>query len=462
MERLCKCLVIILLLLGLPLGCGEAPEAIPSPHPITLVAPQKETGKLYLFASNRFLNTVYRIDLETLEVAEIDVGERPRNLDVRPDGNQVAVANERGRSISLIDAVSLKVQTVHTGEEPLDIRYSPDGAWLAVANYKNETVSLINPVTLEHYNLWVGGGPASISFDETSRVVAVACFQEGTVRLIGVETKQILAYYRLTDISELDTDARPQAVSFGPANSAGAQHLFIGLRNDDFTTEASFVYSLALLPIRVEGDNLLLGDEMQVLRGGPNPRGFIWHPDGRRVLTINHSFTDEGLGYNVDTISNLIYETAGPTGGERKTVPSPQRLSLLEPPPEIIALTPRPDFTHLPDGDPRYVYRTDGRWVEQSRYTVGRNPISAAMAPNDKLLAVANQDNDSVSLIDLTQYGVRSVSVTEKPYALAFTPSGRQVIVVHETPLMPVMTIDVETGKRRTLYESLSMNRWLD
>jgi len=462
MERLGKHLALTLLLMVIPSGCGEERETTSSPLPVILLISGNDTNQGFLFAANRFLNTVYRIDPETLETVKVGMN-KPRILIVSPDGDQAAVANERGRSISLIDARTLKVQTIRTGRKPTDVRYSPDGAWLAVAHYEDNSVSLIQTATQAVTNIPVAGGPVSVAFDETSGVAAVACFDSEAVALIGVELKQVLALFHISYVSPIEAHVRPLVVSFGPTGSPGAQRLFVGLSGDDYQTEADPPFSLAILPIWAAGDELLLGDEMQLIRSGPNPYGLIWCRRGEMLLTINHSTVDRYPGSDADTVSVLAYENQGTSTLPEKPAPASRRLSLREAPAEVVTISPRLDFTHLPDGDPRFHYRQSGHWVEQHRSEVGRRPIAAALELDRELVAIAGRDSASVSLLDLREpQTIRTVPVPEQPCALAYASGGRLLVVVHETPLMPVTVIDVEKGESRTLIDSLAMNRWLE
>jgi DNA-binding beta-propeller fold protein YncE len=448
-KLLCAAAVALALTL---LGCG-LPEAQPSPHAATVVQPLNGEGKLYLFASNRFVDAVYRIDLETLKFKAVKVGDKPRNLAASPDGLQVAVANEGDHSISLIDSVHLDTRTVQTGRKPFDVRYSPDGLWLAVANYDDETVSLIDPATRELWDVWVGGGPSSVAFDDRSEFVAVACFHENAVKLIGVADKLAVASWLLDDIAGAPVDAHPQTVTFGPAGTAHQRTMFVGMRPDDYDTEAengydSYADSIAVIPFppRFSEDPTATPDGVQIVRAGPNPRGFIFNHAGDRLLAINHVYDVFDEHNPNDTISELTY-----SAGDEEQASGWRDAAAKRP--VAVGLAVR-----------AYDWMADltAHWFEQRRYAVDRNPVAGALAPDRDLVAVANKDSGTVSLLDLTDAGTVRVSVDDKPFALAFTPSGRWIVVVHETALMPVSVIDVQNGTSKKLYESLSMDRWLE
>jgi len=395
-------------------GCGLEDEPIPSPHAVVLINPSNSSGEQYLFASNRFLDRVYRINTRSLNVDEIKVGAKPRNITANPDGTLVAVANEAGKSISIIATESLQTWKVSTGYEPRDIRFSPDGAWLAVANYKNETVSLIHMdnKTLQS-QIWVGGGPVSLDFDPTSAYVAVVCYNEDAVRVIDVEEKKVIFDWQ--DDELLD---RPQAVVFGHADSPAEGLLFVGCRRDpDDPEHESYADSIAVFHLTERWyDNHVFEPEIEIIRSGPNPRGFGWTQDGDKLLAINHVFEYSDT-YDVDTLSVL----------------------------DIVR----------------------GEVDESYRIVVGDNPVALARAPEVDMFAVANKDGGSVTVVDLDEdsgsyQATASISTEINPYALAFSPDGRKVVVVHETPLMPVSVVDLDTGKSKVVYRSVGYDDWIE
>ena len=395
----------ILLLIGLA-GCASD-EPITSPHAAAVVYPQNSKGAAYLFASNRFLDRVYRIDLESLDVKVVKVGKKPRNIAPSPDGNYIAVANEEGASITIIGTANLCTRTIMTGFTPKDVRFSPDGKWIAVANYDNESVALVDARQFSTFEIWVGGGPASVAFDETSTRLAVACYDEDSVKIIDVETKEIERSWFGYDYGY----DRPQVILFGRAGTPSENMLFVGNRKSpgDAYEHGSYDESIAILHLTEDWiENLDFQPVSELVTSGANPRGLLLNHDGDRLITLNYSFEET----ETDTLSMIAIESQGST--------------------------------------------------EIKRFISQRNPVAAALASNKDLLAVANKNSASVSLFDLEFQGAVHVKTVEKPYALAFNPSGTKVVVVHETPLMPVSIVDVERGTSKVVIKSASMNDWVE
>ncbi|MDP8225387.1 MAG: YncE family protein [Candidatus Lernaella stagnicola] len=447
--------------LAFSIACGDMPEAIPAPHAIATVQPYGDGGKTFLFATNRYTDQVYRVDLSNFDVREVKVGNKPRNITASPDGRQVAVASEKDKSITLIDTLSLHARRVHTGREPRDVRYSPDGQWIAVANYKNESVSLIGSQSGEHYVVWVGGGPASVAFDETSRIVAVACFYEESIKVIGVASKQIVAQWNMYEIPGLDVFSEPQAVAFGPAGTPAGRTLFVGMRTDSYVTSDAYADSIATIPLWVADDELEIG-HARGIRAGPNPRGFSFDHDGGRVIVINKSLTEgDESGYDVDTLSVLIRDTGEteppPISGPGKAPTFPVEVGR----PSLADYEPPPDQLERIRGKPRSAL-LESAWRELSRLVMERNPTAVAMHPEKDRIAVACRNGDTVIVVDLDSLQMSMFATEERPYALSFDPTGQYVIVAHETPLMPLSIIDTYDGDVRVLFDSLSMRDWVE
>lgn len=402
---------LFLMLLAGAFGCGFEDEPIPSPHAIAIVTPQSSDQTPYLFASNRFLHKVYRINLETLDVDEISVGKKPRNIAASPDGSLVAVANERGKSITVIDSITLAKTTVQTGYCPRDVQFSPDGNWIGVANLEGETVSLINAHSGNMWNIWVGGGPNSVAFDPTSRFLAAACYNEDAVKIINVETKKY--YYNWMDQGAI---TRPQAVTFSKQYDDGSYLLFVGCHEDPYEYHHES-YADSIVVLHWQGDwyeNESYQPTTTVVRAGPNPRGFLWNYERDRLFAVNHVFGESEYGYTIDTVSVLKVE-----------------------------------------------YNREPNVREDFRFVTEENPVAATITPSG-MLAVANKNGGSISLLDTNTYSSRNYGTLAKPYALAFNPSGNKVIVVHETPLMPLSVVNLQTGKVKVVFDSLSMGRWIE
>jgi DNA-binding beta-propeller fold protein YncE len=162
----------------------------------------------------------------------------------------------------------------------------------------------------------------------------------------------------------------------------------------------------------------------------------LWNHEGTAMLAFNHGeATDSGV---VDTVSEVEW-----TDQNAPTPPPPAAKFGIAALADLNLLSPL------------------ANWFEKRRFIVGQNPAGAALAQGRDFVAVANEDSHSISLIDMADNSVQMIGVAASPYAVAFSPSGRYVFVVHETPLMPVSLVDTQTGGAWILYKSLSMYRWI-
>lgn len=395
-------------------GCyWDNDEPITSPHATVLVNLSKEGGPTYLFASNRFLDTVYRINLDNMKIDEVQVGTKPRNIAARPDGTKVAVANESSRNITLIDTKTLGTCTVQTGFFPKDIKFSPDGKWLAVANYESDSVSLINSKNFDLWDIWIGGGPVSVDFDDQSMFVAVAAYNEDSIKIISVSEKEVVQTWSHGQ-NDFYFD-RPQVVLFGKSETNSENTIIVGSRlspDENWDYHADYDDSIAVLYLTPNWRDLIASfvPNSDVIRAAPNPRGLFWNHNSDRVLAINHYFFNDTPW---------------------------DKVSVLD--------------------------VSEGRNVEETRrYTVDKDPVAAALSPDKDLFAVACKKGGAVNLIDIEKQTIRYVKTLALPYALAFNNKGTKVIVVHESALMPVSVVDVVTGKSEVVYESIAMDEWID
>ena len=403
------------------INCGLPDEPITSPHAISIVRPQGDNGPTFLFASNRFLDKVFRINLENLSVKEIDTGEKPRNIASNDQGTLVAVANEKGHSVTIIDTMTLAKATVWTGYQPTDLRFSPDSKWIAVANYLDQTVSLINLSTYAAKDIWVGGGPTSVAFDDTGSKLAVACYKSYSVAVINMETHAVEASWVWDDYwhhhgSQYDRE-HPQVVLFGKDGTSGENLLFVGHKEGPDYWDHSWEYYpddyngvLSILTLADDWrQNVTVNPLIDMIVVGANPRGLIWDKTGESLITINHNFIDS----------------------------SQDSLSVV-------------DFDE--EGDP----------YQSRQWVIGGNPVAAAISPTENIVAAACKNSGAVALVDLDFESRKLIGTADKPYALAFNQSGTKIVVVHESPLMPISIVDVRRGTSEVVKNSTSMDRWFE
>ncbi len=406
-------------------ACG-APDDSPTTSRTTIAVvnthnPGSSGNLSFLFATNHYVNRVYRINLDTLDVDDVKVGKNPRSIAASPDGRFVACANEKSASITVIQTVTLATWSVVVGMKPVELRFSPNGRWLAVANYEYLSVALINTDTGGMSLIYACTGPTSLDFDDNSEILAVACYDSGTIQLIDMNDKTTM-YADSTD--GIEVYDRTQVVLFGREGTNAHDLLFTGFREGpgDESDSASN-YSIGVIDLREDPW------EPDFVEAAINPRAFFWNHAGDKMISIHHG-QDPVVQVNDPNYHwSYTYDSGG-------------------------ALIP---------GQISVLAVDENRNVEvEDRYIIAGNPVTAAMDSNRDFLAVADKENAKVLFIDLVKKTQRSVSTETRPYALGFNSSGTKVIVVHETALMPVSLIDVASGSSKVIYKSLSMNQWVE
>jgi YVTN family beta-propeller protein len=97
-----------------------------------------------LLALNLEGDTLYRLDVASGRVlASVNLGYRPFQLALSPDGARVAVANWGDESVSLLDEADLRERArIPVGIHPTDLAFAPDGR-LFVANAGSNNVSVV-------------------------------------------------------------------------------------------------------------------------------------------------------------------------------------------------------------------------------------------------------------------------------------------------------------------------------
>jgi DNA-binding beta-propeller fold protein YncE len=380
------------------------------------------SGKLsFLFATNHYVDHVYRINLDTLDVDNVEVGDKPRSIAASPDGKFVVCANEDSTTITLIHSETLTTWWAIVGMKPVELRFSPDGNWLAVANFENHSVALINTYTREVSHIDACSGPTSLDFDDNSEILAVACYHAGTVQLIDVNEKTTLD----SDPAEgIEVHNRTQVVLFGREGTNAQNLLFAGFRESPLDEAiVGSNYSIGVIDFEQEPW------EPEFVLSAINPRTFFWNHAGDKLISIHHG--QDGEDNIIDSLEEAVLGIIFPEA----TIPGQVSVLAVD--------------------ENRHV-------AEEKRYIIGGNPVTAAMDPNRDFIAVADKENSTVVFIDLVQKRQFSIKTEIRPYALGFNSSGTRVIVVHETPLMPVSMIDVANRKSKVIYKSLSMNRWVE
>ena len=128
----------------------------------------------WVIVANRESNSVSIIQVRDAEgqddntkLAEIEVGQEPRYVAVRPDDSVAFVSNTASGTVSVIalsgpDAFR-ELLRIEVGTEPRGIAVTPNGSRLYVANHTDGTVSVIDPAGQVIATRELGGNPTAIA-----------------------------------------------------------------------------------------------------------------------------------------------------------------------------------------------------------------------------------------------------------------------------------------------------------
>lgn len=113
-----------------------------------------------MVASCEFSGWLVRVDLETKTITgALDVGAKPVDLKLSPDGAVMYVANEHHNGVHVIDWVEMQeLEFIPTGEGTHGLYPSRDGALLYASNRLGGSVSVIDFATRQIVDTWVIGG----------------------------------------------------------------------------------------------------------------------------------------------------------------------------------------------------------------------------------------------------------------------------------------------------------------
>jgi len=355
-------------------GFKLAPEDREYKTPVSLaVAP--DGARLYVVCQQS--DSLIVVDLAREKVVkEIAVGRRPHGVAISADGRSVFVSNRLSDTLSVIDADRLEVVSeIPVGHDPHGVRCDSTGDRVVVANTGENTVSVVNVAERrEEKRLVAGAGPWSVTaspdrgaFLVTNVRPNLGRFRDPPVSEITVVDAQQLKViaHRLTPEANMMT-----GIAAAPSRNIA---LFTLLRTKN------------LIPITRVAQGWVITNGLGVLR-----------PSGR----IDQVLLDEPDAYFADPTAVAIDPTgryALVTGGgvnEAAVVDVDRLLSVIDEATEQDRTEVLPN--HL---------GTSGRFVVK-RLAVGRNPRDVVYRPDGRFAYVANALDDTVSVLDTSDYAV--------------------------------------------------------
>jgi YVTN family beta-propeller protein len=311
-------------------------------------------------------------------VATVPVNGYPSFVTVSPDSSTVYVLSNSSDNLTVFNASTYQVTASLTINGPNAAVVSPDGSTLYVtANNSVEVISTASGTVTT--TITVGDTPMGLAISPDGSQLYVANQYSGTVSVIDTASETVSA--------TLTTNGNPVAVVWTSSgtqadvlNSVGEG--FLQFINTSTQTVSSKTY---------DGGNIL------------SPSGITSDPTGA-TLYINAN------GYFIVVIDAVTGKVKSSFIGTA-TVPFAATVSFGQP-----AVTPGQKYLYLPYAY-AFVYGIGGgggyddevMMINLSKHTiegqpivVGTEPVWAAIAPNGNTLYVANQSDETVSVVNIT------------------------------------------------------------
>jgi YVTN family beta-propeller protein len=217
------------------------------------------------------------VDTKTLQVRKVyEAGSDPEQFDLSTDG-RLFVANEDSATATVIDLKSGKIiARVPVGKEPEGVRVAPGGQWVLVTNESDNSISIIDAKTLKVVkSVTVGKRPRDIAFTP-----------DGKTAYVSGEFDSSLYRIHLPDgapverVMQFDKDERPMSVRL----DAKRHRVYVSTGRGG-----------KIAVVDISGAEPKLIQEVAV---GTRPWGIALSADGSRLYTANGPSNDVSV---VDT-----------------------------------------------------------------------------------------------------------------------------------------------------------------
>jgi YVTN family beta-propeller protein len=312
-------------------------------------------GSSYVFVSNEGSQTVTAIDATLDEaVARIDVGKRPRGLQVSPDGRSLYVAlsgsppARPGKDVSKVPALDRGqdgigvidlsrgrlVAMLRSGPDPETFDVAPDGSMLYVSNEGSAQTTILDIGRRQvARTLSVCAEPKGVSLSPDGRFAYIACMAGDRVDVIHTGRRVVLKSIRTSSQPRTTLFSADGARAYVSAPLSSAVDVLDATRHERVGTIPVLVEPQAqteLLPMGLvlspdqrtlyvtsgSGDAIAVIDtaSLNVLRtfsvGGWRPRVIAISHDGRKLYTANAASADVSV---IDEKSGTVLKKI-PTG----------------------------------------------------------------------------------------------------------------------------------------------------
>lgn len=220
---------------------------------------------------------VAAVDTKTLKVTKVyQAGSDPEQFDITPDG-RIVVANEDAATATVLDLKSGNtIARVAVGKEPEGVRVAPGGQWVLVTNESDNSISIIDARSLKVVkSVVVGKRPRDIAFMPDGKTAYVTGEFDSSLYRIRVPEGE-----PVERVMQLDKDARPMSVRL----DAQRKRAYVSTGRGG---------KVAVIDISASTPKLV-----QEVAVGTRPWGIALSADGSKLYTANGPSNDVSV---VDT-----------------------------------------------------------------------------------------------------------------------------------------------------------------
>lgn len=294
---------LALLPLALAAGACSGGRLQDSRHPTGSQAITTSSNFSAIYTANAGEGTVTRVDTETNETVEVDVGDEPTRIARTPDRIFVTLRAERGVAVLEEQAGQLAVvDRIEVGTEPVGVVATEDGTKIYVAESTSDRVSEIDAETLSVLRSWsVTDEPRWLALHPSGDSLYVASMRKGTLTRIILDAEDETEVVALPTVKSFDAFGSEVALSRrltgDPAFTAEGDTLIIPalyVDNVSEIAEAGDVGQPVFTPGGGGYDSTTSGTKRfnpVVVFAPVNDSGVAAHIDDMSVVTVN-AFTD--------------------------------------------------------------------------------------------------------------------------------------------------------------------------
>lgn len=211
------------------------------------------------------------VDTKSLQVKQVyQAGSDPEQFDISPDG-RLFVANEDTASVTVLDLKSGDiVARVPVGQEPEGVRVAPGGKFVLVTNESGNSISILDTQTLKVLkSVTVGKRPRDIAFLPDGKTAYVSGEFDSSIYRI-----QVPEGAPVEQVVQLEKEQRPMSVRI----DAQRKRLYASTGRGG---------KVAVVDISAAEPKLI-----QTIAVGARPWGMALSADGSRLYTANGPSND--------------------------------------------------------------------------------------------------------------------------------------------------------------------------